>query len=177
MTTSSITICRDCYDRTDKPHPNQWCGSDTTAAKLVETAEQAGLFTGPNYDNLLDELVSQEVYEQGAGGSSVSTLADRLGIRRTDVAEAVERLVRYGQLVTSPGPRGAKLLWTAAYGADVHVTALAFDAEDERLARQMREDYIHRYRNGDRKISGRTHDEDVAACLDYLRGKAPARAA
>lgn len=181
MTPSTITICRECYDPADVSHApvrETTCyRSGTASDRISDAAEQAGYFTSPDYDNLLGALVTEEVYDHGAAGSSISTLADRLGIHRDRVTEAVDRMVRYGYLVTSSGPRGARLAWTAAYGPDVHVVAISLDEEDERLGREMREDYLRRYRRGERKISGRTYDEDVAACLDILRGEAPAQAA
>jgi DNA-binding Lrp family transcriptional regulator len=181
MTTTTITVCTECYDETTRSHARvrEACYRDgTVASRLSDTLEQGGHYTdGPEHNLILDDLVLCEVYDHGAAGASLSELADRLGIHRDPVTASVDRLVNAGGLVTSAGARGAKLVWTSAYGAGVHLRAIFLDAEDKRLAGQRRDDFIRRYKRGERKINDRTHAENVEACLDYLRSGAAAKAA
>jgi biotin operon repressor len=174
MTTKTVTVCTECYDETTTSHApvrEATCYRNGTASsRVLDAMEQGGHFTdGPDYNLILDGLVLDEVYDHGAAGASLSELADRLGIRRNDVAEAVDRLVRVGGLVTSAGARGAKLVWTSAYGAGVHLRAIFLDAEDKRLSYEMRANGIRRYKQGERKFNDRTHAENVKACMEVLR--------
>jgi biotin operon repressor len=179
--TTTITVCAECYDETTTSHaPIRMATcyrAGTAASRVLDAMEQGGFFTdGPDYNLILDHLVLNEVYDHGGAGASISELADRLAIRRNDVAEAVDRLVNVGVLVTSAGARGAKMVWTSAYGAGVHLRTIFLDTEDKRLADERRDDFIRRYKRGERKINDRTHAEDMEVCREYLRPWAEAKA-